>query len=371
MAIKTLFIQGYRSIQKLNLTLETINVVTGSNGSGKSNLYKSVYLLAKAANGELAKTLALEGGMPSVLWAGKKKQITKTKSPVRLTLSIQTDNFSYEIACGLPAPSPTAFALDPLVKEEYVWFGEVRRPGNTLLERQVGSAWVTNREGKRVVYPISLSQSESVLSQLQEPHLYPELSSLSSEIRKWRFYHNFRTDSESPMRTPQIGVRTDILSNDGHDLAAALQTIIEIGDSQLLYEVIDRAFPDSKLFINIDNKMQFEVQLKMPGILRPLEARELSDGTLRYLCLIAALLSPRPATLLALNEPEMSLHPELMQPLAELITLASRYSQLWVTTHSQNLAMMIEKTSGKKPIHLIRTESGTEIEGMNAWEKFI
>ena len=61
----------------------------------------------------------------------------------------------------------------------------------------------------------------------------------------------------------------------------------------------------------------------MPGILRPLEARELSDGTLRYLCLIAALLSPRPATLLALNEPEMSLHPELMQPLAELIVLAS------------------------------------------------
>lgn len=371
MAIKTLTIQGYRSIQKLCLQMETVNVVTGSNGCGKSNLYKSVYLLAKAANGELAKTLALEGGMPSVLWAGKKKQTTRTKDPVRLTLSIQTDNFSYEIACGLPLPSTSVFALDPLVKEEYVWFGDVRRPSNTLLERQVGSAWVMNQQGNRVAYPVSLSQSESVLSQLQEPHLYPELSALNTEIRKWRFYHNFRTDPESPIRIPQVGVRTDILSNDGHDLAAALQTIIEIGNDELLYKVIERAFPGSKLLINIDDKTRFEIQLQMPGVLRPLEARELSDGTLRYLCLIAALLSPRPATLLALNEPEMSLHPELMQPLAELITLASRYSQIWVTTHSQDLAMMIGKAAGKEPINLVRTETGTQIEGINSWEQLV
>lgn len=363
MAIKTLTIQGYRSIQKLSLHLETINVVTGSNGCGKSNLYKAVYLLAKAANGELAKTLAQEGGMPSVLWAGKKKQTTKTKDPVRLTLSIQTDNFSYELACGLPIPSLSVFALDPLIKEEYVWFGETRRPSNTLLERKLGSAWIINPQGNRVAYPLSLSQSESVLSQLQEPHLYPELSALNNEIRKWRFYHNFRTDPESPIRIPQVGVRTEILNNDGHDLAAALQTIIEIGNNELLYEVIDRAFPGSKLLINVDSKTRFEIQLQMPGVLRPLEARELSDGTLRYLCLIAALLSPRPATLLALNEPEMSLHPDLMQPLAELITLAAQRSQIWVTTHSQELAVLIGEASGSNPIHLVRTEMGTEVEG--------
>ena len=109
----------------------------------------------------------------------------------------------------------------------------------------------------------------------------------------------------------------------------------------------------------------------MPGILRPLEARELSDGTLRYLCLIAALLSPRPATLLALNEPESSLHPELMEPLAELIVGASQSSQLWVTTHSQELAMKIEKLSGNKPVNLIRTEAGTQIDGLSSWEQLI
>lgn len=363
MTIKAITIQGYRSIQKLHLALDAVNVVTGANGCGKSNLYKAIHLLSKAAHGELAKTLASEGGMPSVLWAGKKKNI-RAKDPVRLTLTIQTDDFSYELVCGLPQPSLSVFSLDPLVKEEYVWLGEVRRPSTTLLERQIGSAWITNQSGKRVAYPLSLTQSESVLSQLQEPHLYPELSALNMEIRKWRFYHNFRTDADSPIRAPQVGVRTDILSNDGHDLAAALQTIIEIGNNQLLYEVIDKAFPGSRLIINIDSKTRFDIQLQMPGVLRPLEARELSDGTLRYLCLVAALLSPRPATLLALNEPEMSLHPELMQPLAELITQASQYSQIWVTTHSQELAMMIAQASGNDPINLMRTDSGTQIEGL-------
>ena len=102
MAIKTISIQGYRSIQNMRLTMDDINVIVGANGCGKSNLYKAVYLLAKAVNGELAETLAHEGGMPSVLWAGKKKKITQSKAPVRMILSIQTDDFNYEIACGLP-----------------------------------------------------------------------------------------------------------------------------------------------------------------------------------------------------------------------------------------------------------------------------
>ncbi|MBA4696605.1 MAG: AAA family ATPase [Legionella sp.] len=371
MTIKTLSIQGYRSIQNIRLSMGNINVIVGANGCGKSNLYKAVHMLAKAVNGELAETLSLEGGMPSILWAGNKTHVTQSKSPVRLVLTIKTDDYNYEIVCGLPKPSLSMFALDPEVKSEHVWFGESRRPGTTLLERQGPSAWITNQDGQRIPYPVGLSQSESVLSQLQDPHLYPELFALSKEIKKWRFYHHFRTDPESPIRGPQIGTRTDVLSNDGHNLAAALQTIIEIGNHELLAESINRAFPGSKLIINVDSKTRFDIQLQMPGILRPLEARELSDGTLRYLCLIAALLSPRPATLLALNEPETSLHPELMQPLAELIAVASQYSQLWVTTHSQALAMNIEKLSESKSVNLIRTEAGTQINGLSTWEQLI
>ena len=189
MAIKTLTIQGYRSIQSMRLTMDNINVIVGANGCGKSNLYKAVHLLAKAVNGELAETLALEGGMPSVLWAGKKKQVTQSKPPVRLILTIQTDDYNYEIACGLPKPSSSMFTLDPEVKKEHVWFGETRRQSTTLMVRQGSTAWIINQDGQRISYPIDLSQSESVLSQLQDPHLYPELFALSKEIKKWRFYH--------------------------------------------------------------------------------------------------------------------------------------------------------------------------------------
>lgn len=98
MAIKTLSIQGYRSIQNICLHLNDINVIVGSNGCGKSNLYQAVHLMAKAVKGELAETLVLEGGMPSILWAGEKKKTTQTKAPVRLILRIQTDEFNYEMA---------------------------------------------------------------------------------------------------------------------------------------------------------------------------------------------------------------------------------------------------------------------------------
>lgn len=360
MVVHHLSVQGYRSIQSITLNPERINVVVGANGSGKSNLYKAVSLLAHAAHGRMAETLALEGGMPSVLWAGNKKQGTH-KKPVRFSVSLKIDDLNYELVCGLPSSSLSMFALDPEVKSEHVWWGESRRPSTTILERKGASVWVMDQYGQRVAYPLSVSQSESVLSQLKEPHLYPELFALNQEMQKWRFYHHFRTDPDSPIRHPQIGTRSEVLSNEGGNLAAAFQTIIEMGDHDVLQEAVARAFPDSKLIINVDNRKRFSIQLQVPGMLRPLEASELSDGTLRYLCWMAALLSPRPAALMALNEPEASLHPDLMQPLAELVVRGAEKSQLWITTHSCDLAEKIKALSGNTPLHLVRSASGTQI----------
>jgi predicted ATPase len=103
--------------------------------------------------------------------------------------------------------------------------------------------------------------------------------------------------------------------------------------------------------------------MRMPGLKRSLRARELSDGTLRYLCLLAALLSPRPPALLALNEPETSLHPDLLEPLAKQMVNASRHSQLWVVTHSEKLAGLVERYSGESPIRLQLEAGETLVEG--------
>lgn len=101
--------------------------------------------------------------------------------------------------------------------------------------------------------------------------------------------------------------------------------------------------------------------MQLSGIQRELEAREFSDGTLRYLCLAAALLSPRPPALLALNEPETSLHPDLIEPLAELIIEAGTSSQVWVTTHSEPLVQHIAKLSGVAPCRLDMTDGETRL----------
>jgi predicted ATPase len=371
--IREIRVQGYRSIQDLSLRLRQINVLTGPNGSGKSNLYNSVFLLAKAASGGFAHVIAEEGGMPSVLWAGPRRTRSsdcRQRDPVRMVLGVKSETFCYELICGLPktqGPVPSgrsAFFLDPEIKEERVWMEAARQRKVTFFERGPNGTWILDRDERRANYSGELLPTESVLSQLREPHLYPELSALRSEMNQWRFYHHFRTDPDSPLRHPQVGVRTPVLSHDGRDLAAALQTIIEVGQAGDLDEAIKQIFPGAELTIDNDEGTGlFAVSLHVPGLSRPLRPRELSDGTLRYLCLLAALLSPRPPALLALNEPETSLHPDLLEPLARQIVNAGKNSQLWVVTHSLRLAELVEKYSGESPIRLELTGGETRVTG--------
>jgi len=124
-----------------------------------------------------------------------------------------------------------------------------------------------------------------------------------------------------------------VLSDDGGDLAAAVQTIVEVGSGDLQRAVAD-AFDGAEVSVAVHDGL-FELQLRQPGMLRPLRAAELSDGTLRFLLWGAALLSPRPPSLMVLNEPETSLHPDLVAPLASMIRAAAAATQVVVVTHSQ------------------------------------
>ncbi|BDI29645.1 hypothetical protein CCAX7_16960 [Capsulimonas corticalis] len=372
MAITQLNVSGYRSIRDISVEFQRINVLVGPNGCGKSNLYQSMYLLASAANGRLARALADEGGMPSALWAGP-----RSKGVVDMTLGFTSGSLVYELTCGLappnlvPRPYDTSidpetgmpclwFELDPHIKSEKVWFVDQKKR-TPMLERGPGSVWLRDVEGARAQFPMALSASESVLSQLREPHRFPQLSALHQEMCNWRFYHGFRTDAQAPLRHPQIGVFTPILSHDGSDLAAALATILSI-DSVDLIGAVTQAFPGGRLMVKV-RKGRYSLTLHMPGLARPFEASELSDGTIRYLCLLAALLTPRPPGVLALNEPETSLHPDLLEPLAHLIVRASRDTQLWITTHSTALADHIERLSGVSPVRLEKVNGETQLEG--------
>lgn len=353
MAVHELWIEGYRSIRALRLSLTPVTVVVGPNGSGKTNLYRALRLLSAAAEGTFARSLGDEGGMPSVLWAGPRKK----SATARFTAGVELDDIAYEIACGLMPPPQGPFKLDPDVKDETVWVLE-GRTRHVVAKRDAGSAWLHDAEGKRTAFPFDLWNGESVLAQLSEPHRFPLLSALRGALVQWRFYHHFRTDPDAAIRQPQVGVRTPALAHDGSDLAAALMTVQEIGDRALLHQSVERAFPGARLEL-YEEQGRFGFRLEMPGLLRPLESAELSDGTLRYLCLVAALLSPRTPPFLAFNEPETSLHADLLPALAELVTDAGTRGQILVTTHAEPLARALEKARGTSTVRLTKRDGAT------------
>ena len=300
---------------------------------------------------------------------------------------------------GIDAGSPSAFLRDPEIKREVVWSGPVMRPGSVLVRRRwgvvetragidaddgwdsgwgeddgdEGSEWesdpvdVSGGGSRRAAYrdpggaghgeagtshgrssrgsrrsapgwtelTRSLRPWESMLTELADPERAPELIRVRRMIRDWRFYDGFRADAGAPARTPQVGTRTPVLADDGRDLAAALQTIRENGRSELDRAVAD-AFDGAILDVTVEGG-RFDVALHQPGMLRPLGSAELSDGTLRYLLLVAALLTTDPPPLMVLNEPETSLHPDLLAPLARLVRAAAEQSQILVVSHSQAL----------------------------------
>ncbi len=379
--IAAVAIANYRSLRDLAFPLGRLNVVTGANGSGKSSLYRAIRLLADTALGRAVPSLAAEGGLASTLWAGP-EQVSRAmqrgdvavegsvrKKPVNLRLGFASaSSFSYLVDFGLPRPIPggTMFALDPEIKRECVWHGPKRRPSVMIADRD--GPIVRYVDGDRLLAK-NLAPFDSMLLQLADPRGAPELLEVREAMRAWRFYDHFRTDAEAPARRAQIGTRTPVLSNDGSDLAAAIQTIVEIGDAEGISAAVSDAFPGSSVRIERAGDARFLLTMRQPGLLRGLAASELSDGTLRYLLWVAALLSPRPPELIVLNEPETSLHPDLLPALARLIGRAAERSQVIAVTHSAELGAGLARCDGYRPIVLEKVLGETRVAGSGRFDR--
>lgn len=359
--VSRLWVERYRSLVDLKLDLLPLTVIQGENATGKTNLYRVLQLLSRGANGALARTLLEEGGMASALWAGTGRARGRRSGQLRMRLGATVGDISYELALGLPNVDPgSPFVLDAEVKEEAAWIGSTRSRHGDLLDRAGSTATASDVDGVTATFATVLDRFEPALAQLGEPARFPEIYMLRERMRRWRFYHQIPTGPDAPARSPRPGVRTPILADDGRDLAAALATIVEIGQPNLLYDAVDDAFDGATLAIDAQDGT-FAVGLSLPGLVRPMTARELSDGTLRYLSLMAALLTPRPPELLVLNEPEASLHTTLIAPLARLIAQASRRSQMIITTHSSALAAELAGITGLPAIVLQRHDGMTTV----------
>lgn len=367
---------GYRSLRSIRMPIGALSVFLGANGVGKTNLYRALQLLQSSAAGTLSQELAAEGGMQSALWAGNRIP----KDPATMTLSADFGQprdrnfYRYSLTVGLP-PSVTdgegiahakgnAFALEAQVKEEVLVFENGRRP-EKLLERRGPHLTARDEAGVRQEIDRELMASETALGSLQDPSRFPDLYAIQRTMQDWRFYHDLRTDPASPMRRPCLAVTSPTLASDGANLAAVFATLVHIrNETTDLDEAIEEAFPKAKLVVPEPQRSASFGMVFPDYPQRLFDASELSDGTLRYLSLAGALLGLRLPAFVALNEPEASLHPDLLDPLARLIVRAAERTQIWLVTHSQVLADAIAEHGKTKPRIVIKRKGETWIEGL-------
>jgi predicted ATPase len=260
--LTVLAISNYRSLRELVVPLQKLNVVTGPNGSGKSSLYRALRLLADTAQGRVVSSIAREGGLQSTLWAGPESisrsmrrgdhpiQGTRRTRPVSLRLGFASDEYGYLIDMGFPSPVSSAFSLDPQIKRECIWHGLILRPSSMLVDRQGPIVRIRTEDASWNLATDRLSAFDSMMTHVSDPRSAPETLMLRESIRDWRFYDHFRTDSDAPVRSPQIGTWTPILGNDGSDLASAIETIREIGAADALHAAVEDAFPGGRLTVS-------------------------------------------------------------------------------------------------------------------------
>ncbi len=365
---------GYRSLRQISYPVSNLDVFVGANGVGKSNLYRALELLRAAAANRLGIELAGEG-MAAAFWAGPRDPSKPARMCFSVALSVPGRpgvGYRYEVEVGFPPreASPT-FETEPQIKTEHLAYLSSGRPVR-LLDRKGPSVMARDEEGRPQEVDIDLLASETVLGRLEDPGKYPGLDLVRRTLLEWRFYHDLRTDAASPLRRPCTAVATPTLASDGSDLAAVFATLAHIRqDTVELDALIDAAFPGARLIVPTPGHTA-SFGMSFPDFpKRVFEASELSDGTLKFLALAGALMAYRLPAFVALNEPESSLHPALMTPLARLVGQASERSQVWLVTHSEPLAAQIAASTVGTVRTVTKTQGATTIEGLSRLGHFL
>jgi predicted ATPase len=343
--------------QGVDLSLEPLNVLIGPNGSGKSNLLE-VFALLRASPRNLAEPIRKAGGIREWLWKGAD--------------SLHMGSVLASVVSPEPI-QPLQHQIKIFENAEDLYVGEehIRHGSHADYKMGIGNPALTNSSNEqRSLSPESLKRDESILSQVRDPENYPALQWLQVQYERIRLYRNWSFGPSAPLRYRQSAHnRSDVLTDGGENLALVLSNFPGVVKRELIDSL--RKLYDGIVDIQYST-MNGNVQLLLEETDgREIPASRLSDGTLRYLSLLAILLHPNPPSLIAIEEPELGLHPDVMHHLADLLVRASKRMQLVVTTHDRLLVdalsdqpssvVVCEKENGQS--HFERLDAA----GLKAW----
>jgi predicted ATPase len=331
MSIESLRIQGFRSLRDVTWKPGKLNVLIGPNGSGKSNLLRAIELLHVAADGDLSEFIISQGGFGPFLWDGRANRIS-------WNLKVNSDPAKREILdYGLEIQQAGGYNYFRIAEEF------LKANGKTLVESVPGQLSVYNPDRDEMVIDTLKRLKDPEQTSLLQAGVWPipEPLVLAIILLSWSVYHDLRVDQSAPLRQAAVARFERSLALDGQNLIPVLHTLYT-GDREFKKSVdsaMRAAFGDDFEELVFppaaDQRVQLRVRWRSLKTEQP--AANLSDGTLRFLILLAILANPEPSSLIAIDEPETGLHPGMLPLIAEMAADAAERTQVVLSTHSPQL----------------------------------
>ena len=318
--------------------LQPLNVLIGPNGSGKTNVIEALELL-HAAPTSIEKAIQSGGGISELVWKGDRGGAAR--------ISVELQKFSWKNDHTMYLIEVFDFRGIPLLndeKMELIVTDKNHKSPLPIYQFKGGDPVISARDTsskngrkERKLEKESLNINESILSQIKEPTLYPELYCLGQYFHRMATFREWTFGTRSEMRLPQrVDDPSDALLPASRNLALVINEIHH-RDHRAFDTAMKRFLPRYERMSTRIVGGTVQLFLHESGLRDPIPSTRISDGTLRFLAMLAVLLSPNPPPLLCLEEPELGLHPDAVALLAELLVQASSRMQLVVTTHSDAL----------------------------------
>lgn len=343
------------------IDLLALNLIIGPNASGKSNLIEAIDLL-RSTPGDIAGVIRRGGGPRE--WKGKAFDAAQTS--VAWTVSLPESSAPIRHVVPFTLLSQSFALIDERIEEVHP--GQSNGEVHQLFSRRPDGLFSldSRRAGSRILPADALRFDSSVLAQLRDPGAYPELAILAHMYSAVRIYREWSFGRNTLFRQPQrADMRNDILEEDFSNIGLFLNRI-RIHHPDARRAIIDglkdlyAGFSDFDVAVEGGSVQVFFIE---SGFSIP--ATRLSDGAIRYLCLLAILCNPTPPPLICIEEPELGLHPDILPNLANLLRVAATRTQLIVTTHSDILVDAMTDTP-ESVIVCSKADGFTNLERLSA-----